>query len=89
LVIGSNIKDADRIRQKAFELYFAPARQRREKEVAITCRDLHRQVGLYNRHPNVCQVLRGKKLQQLANAALVKQEGPKNGSTAVFTYHLL
>lgn len=81
--------DADRIRQKALELYFVVARRQGRREVVITSGDLHRQVGLHNRYRNVCQALAGTKLLRTARAELLKQEGPKDSSTTRFTYRLL
>lgn len=86
---GSKTMDADRIRQKALELYFETARQQGRKEVVIISGKLHREVGLRNRYRNVCQALAGGNLQQMANAELLKQEGPKDSSTTHFIYRLL
>ena len=86
---NAHMRDADRIRQKALESYFEPARQRRLREVTIVSRDLHRIVGLHNRYRSVCQALASDKLRVAADVDLVKQEGPRDSSTTRFTYRLL
>ena len=54
---------ADRIREYVNRRYFDPARRESRTQVEIVSGEVHRQLGLKGRMPNVCQVLRGKKIQ--------------------------
>lgn len=80
--------DADRIRRYAMETYFEPARERGESSVSIRAGDVHNALGLTNAHANVCQSLRGAKMQQLAQVGVPTFIGPDNSSTTTFTFRL-
>ena len=80
--------DADRIRRYALETYFEPARKRGESSVSIRAGDVHNALGLANTHANVCQSLRGAKMQQMARVSVPTFIGPDNSSTTTFTFQL-
>jgi 5-methylcytosine-specific restriction protein B len=83
-------KDADRIRQYLKQQYLDTARLRGVTIVRIVAGDIHKELGLSNRVPNVCQVLKSKKFLKENRLVLEKLEGPPSGlsTTATYTYRL-
>ena len=90
LVIMKTKTDADRIRQYLKEQYLDAARLRGVNIVRIVAGDVHKELGLSNRVPNVCQVLHSPKFLNENRLVLEKFEGPPSGlsTTATFTYRL-
>lgn len=80
---------ADQIRQFVIAHYFEPARHKGEVEVVLVSGAIHRDMGLENAMPNVCQVLDGKLLAAEAQVELINREGPPAGSTARYTFSLV
>lgn len=81
---------ADDIRKYIQSDYVEPARLRGEKSIEISSLDVHNNLGLSDRMPNVCQVLRGKKLQNLCNIRFInetrRRDVLKDSSTNIFEY---
>jgi hypothetical protein len=59
--------------------YFEPARRRKETLVTLRAGDLHRELGLRNRVPNVCQVMESKVLEKEAGVKVSSKQGPPSG----------
>lgn len=74
--------DAERIRHHLcgqVEL----ARRRGDKTIAFRSGDVHDELGLMNRLPNVCQVLNGNKFQDAARVEVLRYlECPPSGQGA-------
>ena len=85
-----SLKDADRIRQYLKQHHLDTARAKGVTVVRIVAGDIHKELGLRNRVPNVCQVLRSRKFLNENQLVLEKFEGPPSGlgTTATFTYRL-
>jgi hypothetical protein len=68
--------------------YLEPARERRETLVTIRAGDIHRELGLRNRVPNVCQVMESKLLEKEAGVRISSKQGPPSGrgTTLTVTY---
>lgn len=81
-------KVADSIRQFVLDRFIVPAHAQGEKSIVIRAGDIHQQMRLQQQYPNVCQVLRGNKLQKIADIKLVSIEGPPIGANTRFTYQL-
>ncbi len=79
---------ADRIRLYAIKNYINPARKRNEKAVSIRSGDIHSAMKLHGNHANVCQTLRGKALQGLADVKLLSESGPRMGGNTYFRYKI-
>ena len=79
---------ADRIRGFVISRYIVPARNRGEKTITVRAGDVHAQMSLSGQHANVCQVLRGDKLQNLAGVKLRNSSGPWAGGNSYFTYDI-
>ena len=54
--------------------------------LAIRSGDVVRSMGLVNRTPSVCSVLKGHKFQQMAGLELVYREGPPQSTTTTYLY---
>jgi hypothetical protein len=80
--------DASSIRHFLRVRYFEPARKRRETLVTLRAGDIHRELGLRNRVPNVCQVMESKLLEKEAGVKVSSKQGPPSGrgTTLTVTY---
>jgi hypothetical protein len=80
--------NAGDIRQYIRLRYLEPARERRETLVTIRAGDIHRELGLRNRVPNVCQVMESKLLEKEAGVKISSKQGPPSGrgTTLTVTY---
>jgi hypothetical protein len=76
------------IREHLRKKYFEPARRRHESLVTVRAGDIHRELGLQNRVPNVCQVMESKLLEKEANVKVTSKQGPPSGrgTTVRITY---
>lgn len=64
---------ADEIRHFVFEHYIQPAKERGEAKLVVVSGEVHSRMGLKDRMPAVCSVLRGHKLQNLFDVQLVQE----------------
>jgi asparagine synthetase A len=76
-------KDADKIREYVLNELIETARATGDTIIKIRSGDIGKKLGLYGRMPNVCQVLHGKKFQELCSIKLLKVEGPEPSTTTV------
>lgn len=76
------------IRQFVLETHIMSARLQGKKRIRIRAGDVHKDMGLHQQYRNVCQTLKGKKLQEMANIKLVSIKGPREGSNVYFTYQI-
>ncbi len=81
---------ANEIRAYIRRHYLEPARQRRETLVTLRAGDIHRELGLHNRVPNVCQVMESKLLEKEAGVRVSSKQGPPSGrgTTLTVTYEV-
>ncbi|SRR5258708_5623635 len=80
--------DAHSIREYLRNRYFEPARRRRETLVTLRAGDIHKELGLRNRVPNVCQVMESRILEREAGVKVSAKQGPPSGrgTTLTVTY---
>ncbi len=80
--------NASGIRQYIRSCYFEPARQRGETLVTLRAGDIHRELCLRNRVPNVCQVMESKLLERESGVKVSSKQGPPSGrgTTLTVTY---
>jgi hypothetical protein len=71
--------------------YIEPGRRRRDITVRIVAGEVHRELGLNNRFPTVCNALSARKFLEENRLVLEKREGPPKGlgSRVAFTFRLL
>ncbi len=79
---------ANEIRHFLCQKYFDPARKRSETLVTLRAGDIHREMGLKNRVPSVCQVMESKLLEKEAGVKVSSKQGPPSGrgTTLTVTY---
>lgn len=80
---------ADRIRLYCVANKIEPARKLKATNVTISASDIHKEMNLSNRFPAVCQVLSGKKFQELANIKIVREIGDNPSSRYAVVYEIL
>jgi 5-methylcytosine-specific restriction protein B len=87
-ILQTQQADASSIRRYIRTHYFEPARKRRETLVTLRAGDIHRELGLRNRVPNVCQVMESKLLEKEAGVKVSSKQGPPSGrgTTLTVTY---
>jgi hypothetical protein len=85
MYIGSQ---AEQIRHHLQMEYFSPARRRGERFVTVRAGDVHRELGLRNRVPNVCQVMESRILEREAGVKVSSKQAPPKGrgTTLTITY---
>ncbi len=70
---GIDLKLANEIRRFVADNYFEPARSHGETEVVVVSGEVHSGMGLKQRLPAVCSVLRGSELQDAFGASLIRE----------------
>jgi hypothetical protein len=83
-----NAEQAEYVRICALNYHIAPAREREDTRVSIRAGDLASDLHLSDRLRNVCQSLKGRKFQDLAEVPPPAQSGVDDSSTTIFTYSL-
>lgn len=78
----------DEIRNYVLEQIIMPARQRGEKTVAFTAKDIHSELKLENRFAIVCNAIDATKFLDFASVILVSRDGPKQSSTVQWVFDL-
>ena len=81
---------AETIRTYVSKHYIEPARRKGEKRVRVTAGDVHRNLTLKNRVPNVCQVLDSRKFCKENRLVIEDKTGPPSGmgTRMVYVYRL-
>jgi hypothetical protein len=87
-VLYMSIQTAQAIRDHLRTRHFEPARRRKETLVTLRAGDIHRELGLRNRVPNVCQVMESRLLEKEAGVRVSSKQGPPSGrgTTLTITY---
>jgi len=87
-IVNVQSVNAKSIREYIRVQYIDPARLRRETLVTLRAGDIHRELGLRNRVPNVCQVMESKLLEKEAGVKVSSKQGPPSGrgTTLTVTY---
>lgn len=87
------MSQANDIRTFIVRHYFEEARKQGQKQITIVSGDVQSRMGLKDRMPNVCQVLRGEKLSKLGHVRLIEEISKlgvkKDSSTNKFVFELL
>ncbi len=74
--------------EKRGNLVVVPAHEPGQRSVSIRAGTLHDEMGLDRNWANVCQVLAGKKFQEMARVSPPSRDGPENSTTTTFTFQL-
>ena len=78
---------AEEVRRYAFKK-IQEARQKGEKTVTFTALEIHKGMGLTQRFPLVCSAIDADKFLDYASVILISREGPKQSTTARWTFDL-
>jgi 5-methylcytosine-specific restriction protein B len=79
---------ANEIREYVKKYFIIPARRRGERSITFKASDIHKAMGLEQRYPLVCSSIDTDKFLEFASVILVKREGPKQSTTARWTFDL-
>lgn len=83
---------AEEIRHFVFEHYIKPAKERGETKLVVVSGEVHGRMGLKDRMPAVCGVLRGSKLQNSFCIHLIREiklpNVEKDSSTNRFVFSI-
>jgi len=79
---------AETVRRHLQQHYFDPARRRGETLVTVRAGDIHKELHLQNRVPNVCQAMESRILERKAGVKIISKQGPPKGrgTTLTITY---
>jgi len=85
------MSDTERVREWVENKVIRPARARGDRTFTVTAGDVHRELGLKNRVPVVCQALKSKRFLQENHLVLKEMTGPPSGlsTTVRFTYEVV
>jgi 5-methylcytosine-specific restriction protein B len=79
---------SDQIRNYVLEQIIIPARQREERTITFSARDIHEGMKLQNSFPLVCNAIDAHKFLDFASVIRVSRDGPKQSSTARWVFDL-
>ncbi len=77
---------SDAIRKYVKGKYIIPLRVKKEKQVTFSAREIAHGMSLEEKYPMICSSIDSKKFLEYAKVALVRREGPNQGSTAKWTF---
>lgn len=80
--------DADLIRLYVLENYIEPARESGEECAELVVKDVNDALGLNDAWPNICQAMRGKKFQELADVPPPQSFGADMSTATRFRFDL-
>ena len=80
---------ADEIRVFTKTRYLDPARRAGASEIVIRAGDIHKEMRLHSRHPQVCGALGATKFEDLCGIKQTKRTGPHQGATSTFHFDIL
>jgi len=76
---------AEQIRDHLLRCYIAPARRKGQTFITITAGDVHKELGLRNRVPSICQVMESRLLEREGGVKVSSKQGPPSGRGTTFT----
>jgi hypothetical protein len=79
---------ANEVRDYALRTFIAPARRQGKQTVSFSSADIHKGMNLVQRYPLVCSAIDADKFLDYARVILVRREGPKQSTTARWTFDL-
>jgi len=80
------MKLADEIRKYVITQYISPARDQGKVTVILRAGNIHKEMGLVNRMPSVCEALDTEKFRAKACVQLRWRSGPDRGSNAEWEF---
>jgi 5-methylcytosine-specific restriction protein B len=80
---------SDSIRQHVLDKYVAPAREKGALSITLRSGDIHKQLSLSNRLPQVCSAIDARRFEIEANVRLVDRQGPPVSPGVVWRFELI
>jgi 5-methylcytosine-specific restriction protein B len=80
---------SDAIRQHVLDKYVAPARERGSKSITLKSGDIHKQLALSDRLPQVCSAIDARRFEIEANVKLLDRDGPPVSPGVKWRFELL
>jgi hypothetical protein len=77
---------ADEVRKFVKTNFIIPARQKGEKRVTFSARDVHQGMKLSSKYAFMCAAIDAKKFLEFAKVSLIKRDGQTQGETARWTF---
>jgi len=82
-------RDADRIREFAYEHYIKPAKEKGLSSVSLKAEEIHKRMGFTkNNYPNICGSLCRLKMIKRYGVKTIHREPPSDGPNVIITYGL-
>lgn len=85
---GVGTQDADRIRAHVLEHYIEPARAADQDQAELVVKEVNDSLGLNQAWPNICQALRGRRFQALAEVPPPQSFGADMSTATRFRFDL-
>lgn len=79
---------ANEIRAYIINNYIIPGREKKLNQVRLRSGDIHKEMNLKNKMPNVCQVIDGEIFQKQAKVTQISRKGPEQSSTVEWVFRL-
>jgi len=80
---------SDAVRQHVVNNYVSPARQQGTTSITLKSGDIHKQLSLAGRLPQVCSAIDARRFETEANVRLVDRQGPPVSLSVTWQFDLL
>jgi 5-methylcytosine-specific restriction protein B len=80
---------SDAIRKHVLEKYVVPARERGTRSITLKSGEIHKQLLLSERLPQVCSAIDARRFEIEANARLIDRSGPPVSPGVTWRFELL
>lgn len=80
---------SDAIRQHVLDTYVFPTRERGGRSISLRSGEIHKQLGLSERLPQVCSAIDARRFEIEANVRLVDRQGPPVSPSVTWRFELM
>lgn len=80
---------SDAIRQHVLDTYVFPARKRGSRSIVLRSGEIHKQLGLSDRLPQVCSAIDARRFEIEANVRLMDRQGPPVSPGVTWRFELM
>ena len=80
---------SDAVRQHVVDKYVSPARDHGTKSIRVKSGDIHKQLSLSDRLPQVCSAIDARRFEIEARVRLLDRQGPTVSTSVVWQFELL
>ena len=79
----------DKIRNYVEDEYINPAKEQGKVTVRVRAGDIHKEMGLVNRMPSICEALETEIFRNQALVQVINRTGPDRGSNAEWVFKII